>query len=256
MRIVQLGAALAIAAAVVVVMGYSAGFGRQRSAVPPRSGAAPAAVDPHADFAARVLADTRSVWSGKVAELGGSYPAPGLTEFADHVEAACASASVLSGPFYCPRDSKVYLDLAFFTQLDSQFAAQADAAKAYVIAHEVGHHVQALLGATEAVQKVREHSTREVADRAQVAFELQADCYAGIWGKSAAATGPGTYLDAGNADAALRAAAAAGETLQRGAQGRIVPDPFTHATAEQRSLWFRRGFDSGRIEDCNTFAAK
>jgi len=255
MRIARFAVTLAVAAAMVASMAYLGGFGRSRSTAVPRTTVARvAATDPHADFATRLLADTRSVWSQKLAELGGSYPAPGLVEFSDHVDAACASASVLSGPFFCPRDDKVYVDLTFFSQLATQFPAQADAAKAYVIAHEVGHHVQALLGATEAVQKVREHSTRQVVDRAQLAFELQADCYAGIWARAAAAATPGTYLDVSTVDEALRAASTVGEALQQRTQA-LVSDPFTHGTIEQRSEWFKRGFGSGKVEDCNAFAA-
>lgn len=255
MRIVRVGAGLLVAVALLLTTIYLSGLGPWRAA-PARTGVAVSAVkpaDPRAGFSARVLADTNSVWNAKLVELGGSYPAPGLAEFTDQSPAACASTATISGPFYCPRDGKVYIDLGFFRQIESRFAAQADAAKAYVVAHEVGHHLQALLGATEAVQKVREHSAPAVVARAQVAFELQADCYAGIWSREAGAQ-RSQGLDAQHAEAAMGAAAGAGEALQKESTGRVVADPFTHATAAQRLSWFKRGSASGRIADCNAFA--
>jgi predicted metalloprotease len=255
MRIVRVGAALVAAVLLVVTMAYLSGFGSRRD-VPARPTARSAvATDPRADFATRVLADTRTVWSGKLTEMGGEYPAPRLAEFTDSAAAACFSTSVITGSFYCPRDGKVYIDLGFFRQIESRFAAQADAARAYVVAHEVGHHVQALLGATEAVQKVREHSAPTVVARAQVAFELQADCYAGIWSKAAAEAQRNHGLDGGSAEAALRAVSSVGETLLQKPQGYVVADPFTHATADERLSWFKRGFASGKVADCNAFAA-
>jgi predicted metalloprotease len=214
--------------------------------------------DPGGQFVARVLGETEDVWGKKIAELGGRYPAPKLVLFTGEVESACGMASAASGPFYCPGDQQVYIDLAFFNELETQFGAPGDFARAYVIAHEVGHHVQALLGATEEVQKVRERSTPAVASRAQVALELQADCYAGIWAREAntmhQAKGLQPYIEAGDIDEALNAAAAVGDdTIQRKMTGRVVPETFTHGSAKQRSTWFKRGFDSGRIQSCDTF---
>lgn len=217
--------------------------------------------DAGGQFVARVLGETEDVWSKKIAEMGGRYPAPKLVLFTGQVESACGMAGAASGPFYCPGDQHVYIDLAFFDQLDKQFGAPGDFARAYVIAHEVGHHVQALLGATEAVQKVRERSSTEVANHAQVGLELQADCYAGIWAKEAnamhVARGQQPYIDKQDIDDALNAAAAVGDdTLQRKFQGRVVPETFTHGSAQQRSSWFKRGFDSGQVQDCDTFNTK
>jgi hypothetical protein len=210
--------------------------------------------DPEGDFVAAVLGETEDVWSKQFAELGGKYPPPTLTLFTGQVESACGGASAASGPFYCPNDQKVYIDLAFFRQLQTEFGAPGDFARAYVIAHEVGHHVQLLLGATEAVQKIRERSSQAVANHAQVEIELQADCYAGIWAKQADSARH--ILEPGDIDEALKAASAVGDdTLQRRIQGRVVPDTFTHGTAKQRSGWFKHGYESGKLEDCNTFAA-
>jgi len=217
--------------------------------------------DAGGQFVARVLGETEDVWGKKIAELGGKYPPPKLVLFSDQVESACGMAGAASGPFYCPGDQHVYIDLAFFDKLDKQFGAPGDFARAYVIAHEVGHHVQALLGATEAVQKVRERSTPAVTNRASVALELQADCYAGIWAKEAnamhVARGQQPYIDKQDIDDALNAASAVGDdTLQRKFQGRVVPETFTHGSAQQRSSWFKRGFDSGQVQDCDTFNTK
>ena len=214
--------------------------------------------DPGGQFVSRVLGETEDVWSAKIAAMGGKYPPPKLVLFTSQVESACGMASAASGPFYCPGDQQVYIDLAFFKELETRFGAPGDFARAYVIAHEVGHHVQLLLGATEAMQKVRERSAPAVANRAQVAMELQADCYAGIWAREAnamhQARGLQPYIEPGDIDEALNAAAAVGDdTIQRKTTGRVVPETFTHGTAKQRSTWFKRGFDSGEVQSCDTF---
>jgi len=269
------GAGIGVGTLLILVVGYFMGVdpstllsvANVAQQAPPSSATAGGAVttgtpqDAGGQFVARVLGETEDVWSKKIAEMGGRYPPPKLVLFTGQVESACGMASAASGPFYCPGDQHVYIDLAFFDQLDKQFGAPGDFARAYVIAHEVGHHVQALLGATEAVQKVRERSTGEVANHAQVALELQADCYAGIWAKEAnamhVAKGQKPYIDKQDIDDALNAAAAVGDdTLQRKFQGRVVPETFTHGSAQQRSTWFKRGFDSGQVQDCDTFNAK
>lgn len=274
MRVGRTGAGVGVGTLLILVVGYFMGIDpstllsvadvAQQSAPSAASGGAAVTgtpQDPGGQFVARVLGETEDVWSKKIAEMGGRYPAPKLVLFTGQVESACGMASAASGPFYCPGDQQVYIDLAFFDQLDKQFGAPGDFARAYVIAHEVGHHVQALLGATEAVQKARERSSESVANRAQVALELQADCYAGVWAKEANAMHVGKglqpYVDRQDIDEALNAAAAVGDdTLQRKYQGRVVPESFTHGSAQQRSTWFKRGFDSGQVQDCDTFNSK
>lgn len=275
MRVGRTGAGIGVGTLLILVVGYFMGVDpstllsvanvAQQGSPPAATGGAAAVTgapqDPGGQFVARVLGETEDVWGKKIAEMGGRYPPPKLVLFSGEVESACGMASAASGPFYCPSDQQVYIDLAFFDQLDRQFGAPGDFARAYVIAHEVGHHVQALLGATEAVQKVRERSTQEVARRAQVGLELQADCYAGVWAKEAnslhVARGLQPYIDRQDIDEALNAAAAVGDdTLQRKYQGRVVPETFTHGSAEQRSTWFKRGFDSGQVQDCDTFNTK
>jgi predicted metalloprotease len=266
MRVGRTGAGIGIGTVLLLVVGYFLGVDpstlmnvaqvAQTSAPTASRGTAPVGqpTDPDGQFAAKVLGETEDVWSRKIAEMGGKYPPPTMVLFTDSVESACGMASAASGPFYCPGDQQVYIDLAFFKQLDKEFGAPGDFARAYVIAHEVGHHIQALLGATEAVQTVRERSSREIANRAQVSLELQADCYAGIWAREANALHQGNYLEAGDIDEGLKAAAAVGDdTIQLRTQGRVVPESFTHGSAEQRSTWFKRGYDTGKIEDCDTF---
>jgi hypothetical protein len=208
--------------------------------------------DPEGDFVAAVLGETEDVWMSIFQALGGRYPPPTLTLFSGRVESACGLASAASGPFYCPGDSKIYIDLDFFRQLETEFGAPGDFARAYVIAHEVGHHVQALLGATAEVQKARSRATPAVGNRILMALELQADCYAGVWAQHADRARQ--ILEAGDVDEALQAAAAVGDdTLQRRTQGSVVPDSFTHGSAEQRVLWFRRGLQRGDLHDCDSF---
>jgi predicted metalloprotease len=205
-------------------------------------------------FAAKVLGETEDVWSKKLAELGSrqGYPAPTMVLFSDSVESACGMASAASGPFYCPGDQKLYLDLAFFNQLQSEFGAPGDFARAYVIAHEVGHHIQTLLGTTGKVQEARQRSSEAVANQTQVAMELQADCYAGIWANSAQRS-----IEPGDVEEALNAAAAVGDdTIQRRTQGRVVPESFTHGSAKQRAAWFNRGLQSGDLRQCDTFGSR
>ena len=260
------GAGVGLGAVVILVVGYFlgvdpstlmglAGLTGNGSAAPTAAGPAAtgAPQDPEARFAAQVLGETEDVWSKKLAELGAkqAYPPPTMVLFTDSVESACGMASAASGPFYCPGDQKLYLDLGFFKQLQTEFGAPGDFARAYVIAHEVGHHIQFLLGTAAKVQEARERSTRAVANRVQVSMELQADCYAGIW-----ANGAQRALEPGDIDEALNAAAAVGDdTLQKRMQGSVVPETFTHGSAKQRASWFKRGFDSGDLRQCDTFSA-
>ena len=179
------------------------------------------------------------------------YQPPVLVLFNETVQSACGSASAATGPFYCPADSKVYLDLSFFRELDQNFGAPGDFAQAYVVAHEVGHHVQNVLGVNAQVSRLQQQASRADANQLSVRLELQADCYAGVWGHYAARQ---DMLEPGDVDEGLRAAAAIGDDrLQRQSQGRVVPESFTHGSSEQRAQWLRQGLSNGRIEDCDTF---
>jgi len=171
--------------------------------------------------------------------------------FTDQVGSACGAASAAAGPFYCPGDQKLYIDLGFFNQLSSEFGAPGDFARAYVIAHEVGHHLQNLLGITEKSERLSAQQGEAGAKRVSVEVELQADCFAGVWAMLAQ-----RVIEPGELQQALQAAAAVGDdTLQRRARGRVVPETFTHGSAAQRQRWFQRGFDGGKLESCDTFAA-
>jgi predicted metalloprotease len=201
------------------------------------------------DFVDAVMRDAQSTW-GQV--LGNRYQPTRVVLFRDAIDSACGSAQSATGPFYCPSDQKVYLDLGFFAELDQRFGAPGDFAQAYVITHELGHHVQNLLGFTERAQQDR----RSGPNSASVALELQADCFAGIWGHSAAQSGRfqagGVELEPGDADEALRAAASIGDDrLQKMATGRVMPERFTHGSSAQRVAAFRRGMESGRPDACS-----
>lgn len=217
------------------------GSAMQDSAGVPQQGATGRPHDPQGDFAAAVLGETEDVWTQYFAGSGQRYSAPTLVLFSGEVASACGAASAAAGPFYCPGDQKVYIDLDFFGQLATEFGAPGDFARAYVLAHEVGHHVQNLLGLAGA-------GARPGAQGSSVAIELQADCLAGVW-----AMHDQRIIEPGEVQQALAAAAAVGDdTLQRRTQGRVVPDTFTHGTAAQRQHWFERGFQGGRIESCDT----
>ena len=208
--------------------------------------------DPQAQFVSVVLADTEQTWAEIFSQRGSTYEPPTLVLFTDATQSACGVGQSAMGPFYCPTDRKVYLDLSFFRDLDARFGAPGDFAQAYVIAHEVGHHVQTLLGLSSRVSGARERASAREGNALSVRMELQADCYAGVWGHYAARRG---LLEPGDAEEGLRAAAAIGDDrLQRQSQGRVVPESFTHGSSEDRQRWLRRGLDSGNIDACNTFA--
>jgi hypothetical protein len=208
-----------------------------------------------ADMVSVVLADTEDAWGAIFRQKGAAYQAPTLVLFVDAVESACGIAGASSGPFYCPLDGKLYIDLSFFEDLDRRFGAPGDFAQAYVVAHEVGHHVQNLLGIEGQVREARGRVGQREGNRLSVLLELQADCFAGVWGKHAEKSR--NLLEPGDLEEALRAATAIGDDrLQRQTTGRVVPDSFTHGSAEQRVRWFRRGFESGDIARCDTFAAR
>jgi len=204
------------------------------------------------DFVDAVANDVQDTWSRL---LGGRYQRTRVVLFRDAIESACGFAQSATGPFFCPGDSRVYLDLGFFNQLSQRFGAPGDFAEAYVIAHEFGHHVQHLTG----IDARAAYGERRGSDSASVALELQADCFAGVWGHEAGANGQLTaghvVLEPGDAEEALRAAAAIGDDrLQKMSTGRVMPDQFTHGSSAQRVEWFRRGMDSGDPAACNTFA--
>lgn len=211
-------------------------------------------MDNLAKFVSVVLADTEDTWHPQFRLLNRSYKEPKLVLFSNVVRSACGTAQSATGPFYCPGDQKVYIDLSFFQEMKTKFDAPGDFAQAYVIAHEVGHHVQTLLGVSEQVQQAKRNTSRIKANAIQVRMELQADCLAGVWANNTETAKH--ILEAGDIDEALNAATAIGDDrLQRRAQGHVSPDSFTHGTSAQRVRWFKRGFKSGRLNDCDTFKA-
>ena len=211
--------------------------------------------DEMAQFVSVVLKDTEDVWTKLFREkLGKEYVAPTLVIFNETVESGCGNASAATGPFYCPADQKVYIDLSFFNEMKEKFKAPGDFACAYVIAHEVGHHVQNLLGTSEKVSSMRGQLDEIEYNKLSVKLELQADFYAGVWANQA--NEMKQILESGDVEEALNAASAIGDDrLQRESQGRVVPDAFTHGTSEQRMRWFKKGFSSGDMEDGDTFNA-
>ncbi len=207
-----------------------------------------------ADFVAVVLADTEDTWSALFALGGQTYERPHLVLFRKATTSACGLGEAAMGPFYCPGDHKVYLDLSFFDDLAQRYTAPGDFAQAYVLAHEVGHHVQTLLGISARSAEARKHMDATAANADSVRQELQADCFAGIWAHHAQATRQ--VLEAGDIDEALAAASAIGDDrLQHQARGYVTPDSFTHGTSAQRGRWFRLGFEQGTVVACDTFAA-
>lgn len=204
--------------------------------------------DPAAEFVSVVLADTEETWGRIFASSGRQYREPVLVLFENAVQSACGGASSASGPFYCPADQKVYLDLSFFRELDQRFGAPGDFAQAYVVAHEVGHHVQNLLGINRQVRDAQQGSGRAGANALSVQLELQADCLAGVWGHHA---NKKNLLEAGDIDEGLNAAAAIGD--DRLTRGRVSPESFTHGTSEQRARWLRQGLSTGDVNSCDTF---
>lgn len=217
--------------------------------------AAPAQTSPQddeaAEFVSVVLADTEKIWSQIFEENGMEYTEPTLVLYSGSVDSACGTAGASVGPFYCPGDYKLYIDLSFYRDLSTKYNAPGDFAMAYVIAHEVGHHVQTLLGTTEKVMPLRQRLSEEEFNKYLVRFELQADYFSGVWAHHAEGLG---YLEEGDIDEALAAASAVGDdTLQKRAQGYVVEESFTHGTSEQRKAWFYKGYETGTIQGGDTF---
>jgi predicted metalloprotease len=211
--------------------------------------------DPTVKFVKVVLADTEDVWGQIFRENGGQYARPKLQVFSGRTATACGTGDTASGPFYCPGDQKVYLDLQFFQTMRERFHVASEFAEAYVIAHEVGHHVQNVTGIMDKVDAMRRKGNERQANAISVRLELQADCYAGVWAFHA--NQARSILESGDIESALQTASAIGDdTLQEQSQGRVVPDSFTHGTSEQRVRWFKRGIENGQVGDCNTFATK
>jgi len=216
----------------------------------PQTGAAP--TDEGADFVSVVLADTEDTWTQLFGGSGARYEPPRLVLFSQVVRSACGTAQAALGPFYCPLDRSVYIDLDFYRDLRDRFGAPGDFAQAYVIAHEVGHHVQNLLGTSEQVRAAQQQGGERQANALSVRLELQADCYAGVWAHHADRARQ--VLEAGDVEEGLAAAAAIGDDrLQQQTQGRVVPESFTHGSSQQRVEWFERGMKTGSLEACDTF---
>jgi len=212
----------------------------------------PQAEDDMKKFISRVLADTEDVWTQVFQSIGKRYTDPALVLYTNGTQTGCGTGMTAMGPFYCPLDQKVYVDLAFYDELKRRFNAPGDFAQAYVIAHEVGHHVQTLLGISDQVQRAKARASERDGNRIQVMMELQADCLAGVWANLNNQLKQ--RLEPGDIDEALNAASQIGDDMiQKRTQGRVVPDAFTHGTAAQRVGWFKRGFESGEMKSCDTF---
>jgi len=246
----------------LTILGLMSGGGQVQQQGAPAPAQAPRAARPHPPqeeqmkaFVSTVLAQTEDVWTQVLQARGSPYRDPRLVLFRGATQTACGAGQSAMGPFYCPADEKVYIDLGFYDTLRTRLGAPGDFAQAYVIAHEVGHHVQKLLGISDKVDTLRHRSDRTQSNALSVRMELQADCFAGVWAHHAQAGRQ--ILEPGDIEEALNAASQIGDdTLQRRARGTVVPESFTHGTSEQRVHWFRQGFESGDVDRCNTFQAK
>jgi len=233
------------------------GGGPDMSTAPPavERRAPPSDEDRVKDFVAVVLADTEDTWGEIFRRMNREYRDPKLVLFSDAVQSSCGNASAAVGPFYCPADQKVYLDLSFFRDLRERFRAPGEFAQAYVVAHEVGHHVQNLLGISQKVSSLQSRGDERKANALSVRLELQADCFAGVWANNANKSRQ--ILEQGDVENGLNAAAAIGDDrLQRQSRGYVVPDAFTHGSSEQRVRWFKRGLQGGDVRQCDTFGAR
>jgi len=258
----MVGGGIGVGGIVVAVIAYFLGFDpgtalnvAQQVSAPRQAQQAPrgAPADEMGQFVARVLGSTEDVWARIFQQSGEQYRPPTLVLYDGMTRSACGTGQAAMGPFYCPNDEKLYVDLSFYRDLKNRFHAPGDFAQAYVIAHEVGHHVQKLTGNFRRLENAQGRVSQSEYNRISVRMELQADCYAGVWGHYA---GTMKQLQTGDLEEALNAATAIGDDrLQQQSQGRVVPESFTHGTSAQRVRWFKRGFDSGRPKDCDTFSA-
>jgi uncharacterized protein len=255
----MVGGGLGVGGIVVAIIAYFLGFdpgtalnvGQQVSAPQQRNGPTGTPTDQMGQFVSKVLGSTEDVWTNIFQRSGSQYRPPTLVLYDGLTRTACGTGQAAMGPFYCPNDEKLYVDLSFYRDLERRFHAPGDFAEAYVVAHEVGHHVQKLTGTFRRLEAAR--GGAQGASGVSVRMELQADCYAGVWGHYA---GMMKELEPGDLEEALNAASAIGDDrLQQQTQGRVVPESFTHGTSAQRTSWFKRGFDSGRPQDCDTFSA-
>jgi uncharacterized protein len=236
----------------VVLQGVDPGDSRSAPGMQPQR--APAGDEPLRDFVSVILADTEDTWRELFRQMGRQYHEPHLVLFSGAVQSVCGFAEAAVGPFYCPGDRKLYIDLSFYRDLRDKIGAPGDFAQAYVIAHEVGHHVQNLLGIAERLQAAQGRRSRTEANALQVRMELQADCLAGVWANNAQRARQ--ILESGDIEEGLNAASAIGDDrLQRQAQGRVVPESFTHGSSAQRVRWFKRGIETGDPGQCDTFTA-
>ena len=265
MGIGMVGGGLGVGGVVIALIAYFLGFdpstvmdvtqqaGAQRGASEEREAPKGAPADKMGQFVSKILGSTEVVWGKIFQQSKSQYHPPTLVLYDGQVRSACGMAQSAVGPFYCAGDEKLYIDLAFFRDLQTRFHAPGDFAEAYVIAHEVGHHVQQLKGTLQQLDATRGRTSQGDLKQTSVRMELQADCYAGVWGHYADAM---KQLDAGDIAQALNAASAIGDDrIQQQTQGRVVPESFTHGSSEQRVRWFKRGIESGRPDDCDTFGA-
>jgi len=238
----------------MTVFGLLSGGGAQTSDVDTQTAQAPPANDQLATFVSTILASTEDVWGAIFAASGRTYEPPHLDLFTDSIATGCGGGQAAMGPFYCPEDRRVYIDLGFYRTLHDQLGSPGDSAQAYVIAHEVGHHVQNLLGLSAKVDALEARESKVQANATSVRVELQADCYAGVWAFHSQQQKH--WFEDNDIDLVLHAASHIGDdALQKMAQGRVMPESFTHGTSEQRVNWFKRGYRTGRVADCDTFGA-
>jgi len=260
----MVGGGLGVAGVVIALVAYFLGFDpgvvlnvAEQVGTPRETREAPkgAPADATGQFVSRVLGSTEDVWTKVFQQSKAQYRAPTLVLYDGQVSSACGTGQAAMGPFYCPGDQKVYIDLSFYETLRSQLGAPGDFAQAYVIAHEVGHHVQNLMGVTDKMEQMRQRVSEREYNALSVRLELQADCFSGIWAHHNHKTN--AILEPGDVEEALNAAAAIGDdALQRKSQGMVVPDSFTHGTSEQRQRWFNKGLEGGNVQACDTFNAR
>jgi len=238
-----------------MIMGVLEGVDTMTGTSTQQQGPAPAPTDETGRFVSVVLASTEDVWSQTFQQAGRTYQPPKLVLYSGRIDTACGLGAAATGPFYCPGDQRLYIDLGFFQLMRERLGAPGDFAQAYVIAHEVGHHVQNLLGTMEQMDRARRRATEQQYNALSVRLELQADCYAGVWANHSQQAR--NWLEKGDIEEGMGAASAVGDDrLQKQSQGVVTPESFTHGTSAQRVRWFRTGYESGRASQCDTFSAR